>query len=395
MTKKISILTMTAGAGHNQAAKAIQGALAREDGPLDVDVMDGTKLGTRWVRRFYNDNYLWLIERSPAFWGFLYDRYDRQLSKRKQKLKSAFRKSNSRQLARYLGERNPDLCLCTHFYPAELALELRAKGVITSRIAVLITDFQPHAFWVLDGVDRYYVADEETRWNLHGRGIPLEDIEVTGIPVDLKFSETADRVSCREKLGLDPDLFTVLVASGGMGVGPMETVVDEVMSLPGPLQVVVVCGKNESLREKLAGLAVPAGKVLHVNGFVTNMNEWMSASDLLVSKCGGLTTAEALTLRLPMVIVNPVPGQEVQNAEYLLERGVAVRAWEIASLAYKIRGLIEEPDRLQEMRDRMSELARPRAAADLARRSLELLGERGGAMSRAAERFCARAGRAA
>lgn len=395
MTRKISILTMTAGAGHNQAAKAIQGALAREEGPLDVEVMDGTKMGTRWVRRFYNDNYLWLIERSPAFWGFLYDRYDRQLSKRKQKLKAAFRKANSRQMARYLQERNPDLCLCTHFYPAELALELRAKGHITGKIAVLITDYQPHAFWVLEGVDRYYVADEETRWNLHGRGIPLERIEVTGIPVDVAFTETADRESCREKLGLDPALFTVLVASGGMGVGPMETMVDEVLSLPGSLQVVVICGKNEALRQRLAALPVPAGKTVVVNGFVTNMNEWMSASDLLVSKCGGLTTAEALSLGLPMVIVNPVPGQEVQNAEYLLERGVAVRALEIASLAYKIRGLMEEPYRLQEMRDRMVEIARPEAAADLARRSLELIEEQGGAASGAADRFCARMQRVA
>lgn len=365
--RKVSILSMTAGAGHNTAARAVLGAFKEFHPELDVEMIDAVNMGTGLVKQLYNDNYLWLVNKNPALWGYIYHRFDTRLSKAKEGVKKAFRKVNSKPLGDHLKKVDPDVCLCTHFYPAELALGLRAKGRIHSRIEVVLTDFHPHAFWVLDGVERYYVADDETRISLNRRGVSQDDIEVTGIPVDLKFSVSRDRELLAQGLGVDPDRFTILLSSGGMGVGPLEEIVSELLRVPGPIQLVVICGKNAKAQGSLKALPVPQEKRLVVNGFVTNMEEWMAVSDLLVSKCGGLTTAEALAAGLPLVILNPIPGQETQNSDFLLERAVAVRANDLGLLSHKVKTLMENPGHLAAMRERIRAIAKPRAAETIAR----------------------------
>jgi processive 1,2-diacylglycerol beta-glucosyltransferase len=365
---KIFILTTVAGAGHNQAARAIQKALQAEAPGHRVEYLDAAELGTSLVRRMYNDTYLKMVNKTPALWGYFYDRYDhRKLGRTKDKLKSFFARINSRPLVRRLQDGAPDAIVATHFYPAEIALRLKEKGRLSARIDVVITDFQPHSFWVLDGVDRYMVADDETAHALAGRGVARERIAVTGIPVDPKFAIRRDRGELASRLGIDAGRFTVLVSSGGMGVGPMEEVVRALVAQGRVPQVLVVCGKNEKLKAALDSLPAPKGVALKVFGFVTNMEELMGAADVLVSKCGGLTTAEALSVGLPMLILNPIPGQEAQNSDLLLERGVALKANDVAALTYKVSLLADDPARLAAMRERIRALARPDAASAVAR----------------------------
>jgi processive 1,2-diacylglycerol beta-glucosyltransferase len=365
---KFCILTTIAGAGHNQAARAIHKALLAEAPGHQVVYMDAAELGTPLVRQTYNDSYLKMVGRLPALWGFFYDRYDKKrLSRGKQKLKELFALVNSRPLRRRLKEEAPDVVVATHFYPAEIALRQRAKGRIKSRVEVVLTDFMPHRFWVLDGVDRYFVAGDETRFNLAARGVAQERIAVTGIPVDPKFARAHDRRDIRARLGLDPDAFTVLVASGGMGLGPMGEVVQTLLAHGRVKQILVVCGRNEKLKMTLDGMRAPHGTLLSVFGFVDTMDDLMAASDLLVSKCGGLTTSESLALGVPMLILNPIPGQESHNSDFLLERGAALKASDVHGLRYKIDRVLDEPALLSNMRSAVGKIARPDAARDVAR----------------------------
>ena len=370
---KVKILTTVAGAGHNQAARAIAKAFA-EDAPMhDAEYIDLSEVGSPLVRKMYNDAYLKLVEKQPALWGYFYDRYDhKKLSATKEKLKSAFAKINSRSFAKKLEDDAPDLLIATHFYPAEIALRLRAKGKLRSKLHVVITDYQPHSFWVLDGTDRYYVADDETKHNLAARGVDPAIITVTGIPVDPKFAARPDRRQLCSKLGLDPAKFTVLLASGGMGVGPIEEIYQALLDLETVPQIMVVSGRNEKLKAALDKIPVPPGKTTKVYGFATNMEELMGAANLIVSKCGGLTTAESLAVGLPMMILHPIPGQEAANADLLLERGVALKANDVPQLQFKLRKLLAEPARIDQMRANIKKLARPFAARDLVRFSVGL-----------------------
>lgn len=368
---KIHVLTTVAGAGHNQAARAIHKAF-QQIGGHQVEYLDAADQGTALVKKMYNDTYLKMVNKQPALWGYFYDRYDhKKLSTAKEKLKTMFSRLNSRPLMKRLEADQPDLIIATHFYPAEIALRLKAKGRLRSRIHVVITDFQPHAFWVLEGVERYYVADEETRHSLAARGVPRSQITVTGIPVDPKFAVRRDKAEMKRALGLDPSRFTVLLTSGGMGVGPIEEILRALLALGSKVpQVMVVCGKNEKLKAQLDAVPVPEGVRAKIFGFVTNMEELMSAADLLVSKCGGLTTAESLAVGLPLLVLHPIPGQEAQNADLLLERGVALKANDVPSLQYKLEKLLESPSNLERMRESIRALAKPNAAVDLVKAAL-------------------------
>ena len=160
--------------------------------------------------------------------------------------------------------------------------------------------------------------------------------------------------------------FTILVSAGGFGVGPVEHIIESLSGLSRSAQVVVVCGRNEELLARLRDVVRKFAKVpgveFHLLGFTTEMDELMAASDLFVGKPGGLTTSEALAKGLPMVVINPIPGQEERNSDHLLEEGIAIRCNNLPALAYKIDRLIDEPGKLHLMRGNALALGKPQAA---------------------------------
>ena len=160
--------------------------------------------------------------------------------------------------------------------------------------------------------------------------------------------------------------FTILVSAGGFGVGPVEHIIQALAELAQPAQVVVVCGRNEELAHGLTRvvrkLPTSARVSFKLLGYTTEMDELMAAADLFVGKPGGLTTSEALAKGLPMVVINPIPGQEERNSDHLLEEGIALRCNNLPALAYKIDRLIDEPGKLTLMRGNAMALAKPQAA---------------------------------
>jgi processive 1,2-diacylglycerol beta-glucosyltransferase len=267
----------------------------------------------------------------------------------------------------------PDVVICTHYLPVELLGKAREKweGKFPL-VACVVTDFEAHALWMGEAVDFYCVAAEETKARLVARGAKPENVLATGIPIAGKFSGKPDAAAVRKRYGLRDDLTTLLVLGGGFGMGPVAEILGELDKVEQPFQTLVVAGRNEELRRELA--IHDHKHPTHVLGFVTNMHELMAVADLIISKPGGLTTSEALALGKPLFILNPIPGQEAANSDFLLERGAAAKANCVEDLPYRLGQLLGSK-KLAEMGRAAKALGRPKAAPDICREILKRVGE--------------------
>jgi processive 1,2-diacylglycerol beta-glucosyltransferase len=275
-----------------------------------------------------------------------------------------------------------DLIVNTHFLPGELVGCLRRRGEITTPQVMVTTDFETHRLWITEPCERYFTATEEGALYLQRMGIPAERTSISGIPVDPVFAEPKDRGGCQARHGLSGDRPVILQMAGGNGVGPIEEVYQALLRVAVPLNLVVVAGRNAAAKERLAALSPPPCHRVKLLGFTRQVDELMRAADLVVTKPGGLTVAEALAVGLPLVIVDPVPGQEERNSDYLLESGAAVKCNHPPTLAHKLTALLHDPARLAALRARARRLGRPRAAFDVARSCLALLSAAPGASRR-------------
>jgi processive 1,2-diacylglycerol beta-glucosyltransferase len=374
MLGKVLILSASAGAGHVRAAQALERAFADLGAAREVRHVDALQFTNKVFRTLYSKTYLDLVDRAPDVLGWLYDWLDTPWEKERRRL--AWDKLNSVRFVRMLERYQPDLVLCTHFLPAEIISWLKAKARLGCAQAIVVTDFDVHAMWLCHHFEQYFVAIEETREHLVRLGIPANKVTVSGIPIDPVFAERKDKGAIRPKYGLAPDRTTVLVSAGGFGVGPIEHLVTSLLGLHHPAQVVVICGRNEELKHRLDTVATerPAGgNALVPVGCTTEMDEYMTAADVMVGKPGGLTTSEALAKELLLVIVNPIPGQEERNSDHLLEQGAALRCNNLPVLGYKIDRLLDDPARMAAMRAAATRLAHPDAARDVVRKAIELV----------------------
>jgi processive 1,2-diacylglycerol beta-glucosyltransferase len=315
-----------------------------------------------------------MVNKMPEVLGWLYDHLDKPWKNERRRL--AFDKLNTRPFVKLLKEYRPDISICTHFLPAEIVSWLKAKERIMSRQAIIVTDFDVHAMWLCHHYEHYFVALDETREHMERLGIPAEKLTVSGIPIDPVFAREKDKKEMRRKHGLKEDGTTILVSAGGFGVGPIEHLMASLLQLKHPAQAIVICGRNEELKDRIERLArnlPPASAVaVHALGYTTGMDEYMAASDIVLGKPGGLTTSEALAKGLVFVIVNPIPGQEERNSDHLLEEGVAIRCNNLPVLAYKIDRLLDDQARFASMQANARRLARPRAAYEIIGKLLSL-----------------------
>jgi processive 1,2-diacylglycerol beta-glucosyltransferase len=223
--------------------------------------------------------------------------------------------------------------------------------------------------WLVHHYERYFVAVDEARVYLETLGIPPEKITVSGIPIDPVFAIKKDKQEMRAKHGLAPDRTTILLSAGGFGVGSVDALVQSLLPLQHRAQVVAICGRNEELKERLNKLASrikpDANVLLKPFGYTKEMDELMTASDLVLGKPGGLTTSEALAKGLVFVIVNPIPGQEERNSDHLLEGAAAIRCNNLPTLSYKLDRLLADPQRFKSMQANARRMGHPNAAKEI------------------------------
>jgi len=356
----VIVLSAAAGAGHVRAAEALVSALDARHIPSEhIEVL---KYTTPIFRKVYSDLYIDLVNKSPGILGWVYKSLDRPWKFQKRRL--AMDLLNTGPLVKLLKKARPSVAVCTHFLPAELLVHLRKKRLIDFPIAIVVTDYDAHAMWLYKDIDWYFVACEETRVYLEKLGIPPESIHVTGIPIDPVFAAQRSRQEARLKHGFSPDLPTILVSAGGFGVGPVGMLIQSLDEVQTPIQMFVICGKNEKLKSDIENLNTRHLK--KIIGFTREMDSYMAASDVLVGKAGGLTSSEAFAQGLILVIVNPVPGQEERNSDHFLEEGVALRCNNLPALGFKIDMLLRDRERMNAMRENVRRFARPHASDDIA-----------------------------
>jgi processive 1,2-diacylglycerol beta-glucosyltransferase len=358
---RILIATVTAGGGHLAAAAALEEAWKTERREDVVERIDLLKFFSPIHRKIHADGYVKLVERAPEIWGMVFKNTDNpEAARRLNRLKRLFPSSSRMRFVRFVKQFKPDAIVCTHYLPLEMLGQMRQRNrAFDPLIVSVVTDFEAHALWMESCVDLYCVAAEETRMRLVARGTPKEKIIATGIPISARFSAKIDAKAIRKKLGLRDDLPTLLVLSGGFGMGPVAEILSALDQVSQPFQTVVVTGRNEELRRELA--AQDRAHPTHVFGFTSNMHELMAVADLVITKPGGLTSSEALALGKPLFILNPIPGQEAANSDFLLERGAAGKVNRVEDLSYRIEQLIGSK-KLVEMAKAAKALGRPDAA---------------------------------
>jgi processive 1,2-diacylglycerol beta-glucosyltransferase len=262
-----------------------------------------------------------------------------KLLQRLKLIQRKFPSGSKQRFARHVKQFKPNVVLCTHYLPLETLTPMRDKqDSVRPFVVCVVTDFEAHALWMESCVDLYCVAAEETKARLVARGVDAKNVIATGIPIAAKFSSKPDAKAVRKHYGLRDDLPVLLVLSGGFGMGPVAEILAELDKSPVQFQTLVVTGRNEELRRKLA--TQDRKHPTHVLGFSTNMHELMAVADLIITKPGGLTTSEALAMGKPLFILNPIPGQEAANSDFLLERGAAAKANRVEDLLYRIGQLL-------------------------------------------------------
>lgn len=381
MTRRILLLSVSAGAGHVRAADALEATIASlaADG-LDVearhlDVMDFVPSS---FRRIYADFYLGLITRYPRLWGMLYRITDDARPEAvMQRMRRTIERLNTRRLRGAISAFAPDAIVCTHFLPAEMLMRQIRKGRVNVPVYLQVTDFDLHRMWVIPGMTGYFAGSPEIAHRMRAVGLPPERVHMTGIPVMPGFALDHDRRALRAELGMDPDRPAYLVMGGGAGVGALDELADKLLSDGGDFQLVVLAGRNVEMLERLRVLAGAkhAGR-LFPHGFTRQVERLMACCDLAITKPGGLTTSECLAVGLPMIVNAPIPGQEERNADYLLEQGAAWKAIDAVALAWRIRQLRGDPARLATMAANARAIGRPHAARDVVDTVLALLDSR-------------------
>ena len=367
--KRILILSASVGSGHVKAAEALAKSFRARPDVEDVLVDDSLDHTNVLHKQLYSTLYKRLSAMLPEFLGWWYVSSDEPWVSDKSRL--ALDLPQALPLVNLVRDFKPDSVICTHFMPAGVLSFLIGLGRLEAELGIVVTDYHFHAFWITRAFHWYFVAQEEDRIHMEGLGLPGDRIHVTGIPVEPEFSRPVDREAVLRRHGLDPAKPTLLVAGGTLGLSPATAVVRRLLQLDREFQAVIACGKNEELKKEIEALTSEQRDRFRVVGYTQEMPDLLGASTLLLSKPGGLTTAEALARGLPMVILDPIGGQEERNSDMLLEAGAAVKCTEVTILNHKLRRLLDDPTRIAAMSENARRLGRPDAADAIARIVLE------------------------
>jgi processive 1,2-diacylglycerol beta-glucosyltransferase len=372
---KILLTSVSAGSGHVRAAEAVQAALWRSRPGVEAVHVDVMNFVTPGFRRLYTGGYNLAVNRAPALWGHFYNFWDRRPPEGE--ITSSLRRLQRRAASsffRYLSNVQPDLIITTHFLVPQLLGENHSYPWL-HRIPLecVITDYDLHQFWISENISRYYVAHEDLAAKMVKQGISPSRIVVSGIPVHPVFLTPVSEADVCRRLNLDPVKPTILVLAGGLGLSTLERTVRSLFRLDFPVQLLTVAGRNDRLRRRLDQLVVPPHITLVNQGYVRNMEELLSISRLVITKPGGLTVSECMAKQKPMILCNPIPGQEEHNASYLLQHGLAMKVKDPIELPLLVDQFFRDPDLRSSFQKNLASLSRPRAAFDIAETASQVL----------------------
>lgn len=361
---KVLFLSNTAGQGHLSTANALKEML--ESRGVQCKVIDTYAYINPVLYKTIARGYLMATAITPNAYGSFY-----RVAEKKEKNESIYSPINvansimAVKLKRFIQkEFKPDAIVCTHVFSAQVVNVMKARGWIDTPSIGIITDYTIHPFWQDVGqIEHIVTASELLTFQALKRGIREEQILPLGIPISPKFSKSVDKKEARRQLGIDEDKLTVLLMSGSMGHGNISQVLRDMDEISADFQVLAVCGNNHHAKRKIDKLILR--KKVYCYGYVDNVDLMMDAADCIVTKPGGLTTSEALAKNLPIVMVNPIPGQEERNVEFMLNNGLAINATDTFPVDEALYQLFMYPEKLENMIENIRLVGKPNATRDL------------------------------
>jgi processive 1,2-diacylglycerol beta-glucosyltransferase len=367
---KVLVFTASFGEGHNQAAFAVSEAL--QNAGATVKIVDYVEWLNPAFRSFAKFSLLQGVQKAPSLYGLFYKSMSRI-----QPDSSFQRRLNHlglMRMIRLLRSFKPDVVVSTFPTPSGVMSELRAHGLTATPNVGIITDYTLHGQWIQEQTDAYFVAADSVKRELLARGVPSSHVFVSGIPIRSKFTNrsngdlAAQRQEARRRHLFNTDVPLILLMGGGAGllgdVNDWERVMKKTSA-----QFAIICGRNERLYKRLQSIEDERIRIL---GYVSDVDEWMTMSDLIITKAGGITVSECMAMELPMLLYRPIPGQETENAKYAIEAGFAVQAKTFRRAKELINTFIHEPERLEVMRQNAGRVKRPNATTEIATTILEI-----------------------
>ncbi len=366
---KVLIFYASYGGGHLNAAKSIDHFIKNNYENIDTELIDCMKYVNKSIEKITTSAYKQMAKKAPWAWGRIYSDSQKgplaHLSSRSNKIMAI-------KLLKLLREKQPDLIISTHPFGSQMCSYLKRKGKIKSKIATIMTDFAPHDQWLVgnDFTDYYFVAHDKMKNYLISKDIPEDKIYSTGIPISERFLINFDKKDILNKYNFSDDKPIVLFFAGGeYGIGKSKTldVLEKFITSNKPVQIIAIAGRNKKIKLEFEELIKKhnANRYVRVLGFTNEVPELMSISNLVVTKPGGLTTSESLASKLPMLVINPIPGQEVENAEFLEEKGIAIWLRKGDDSNSIINNLINNTEKLEIMKNNTSILSKPNSTNDI------------------------------
>ena len=367
--KKVIIFYASYGGGHLSAARSIKENMETNYEDIDVKLIDCMEYVNKTVNKITTKAYSEMAKKAPKTWGRVYWKSQKgplaQISTTSNKILSI-------KLYKLLKDFEPNLIVSTHPFGSQMCAYLKKHGKLNAKIATVMTDYAPHDQWLVFNkyVDYYFVSHDGMKKELHEKGIPNEKIFATGIPLSNKFLLKYDKPTILKSFGLSPDKKTVLFFGGGeFGLGKTQTfkIFKSFVECPENIQIVAISGKNPKMKKAFENLVESLNKKdsVKILEYTNQVPELMSISDLVVTKPGGLTTTESLASGLPIVVINPIPGQEEENASYLEKNKVAIWLKKDDNVEVILKDLFSNPEKMQEMKIRARLLAKKNSTKDI------------------------------
>ncbi len=346
---KILILSAATGGGHLRASHAIEKYIMENSEGNEVSVIDALKSINYVLDQTVCEGYHFLATKTPKVFGQLYRKTNEEsiLSNLVTRFTSVF----SQKLIPLMEEQNPDVIISTHPFVTEMISHLKGRGIVTAPLICLMTDYGPHRAWIADHVDAYVVSTPDMIPPMQAMGVKKELIYPFGIPVgDVFFTKVEEKSALLTKLGMEPEVPTILIMAGSFGVTNIMNIYKDLIKLPTEFQIIIITGHNQRLYEAFTPVVEQSAKKTKLVYFTDEVENYMHASDLIITKPGGLTVSEALACNIPLAVFDAIPGQEEDNANFLLTHNMAVKLEKGVDTGATIHSLLEDSRRLEEMR---------------------------------------------
>lgn len=373
---KALILSISTGQGHHATGQAVSACF--ESLGVACETLDAYEYVEPLLKGLVSKGYLISTKYIPKIAAKAYDLVVKKSKPMPDysvgKMTNTFM---AQELLGYLRDYKPDVVVCTHVLSAAMMSVLKERGEWTGIVAGIVTDFTLHPLWEEAAYIDYYVTPSELlEYQMRHKGLNIDKMIPFGIPIKPEFSTSMDRAEARRSLNLSENKPTILLMSGSMGYGKIDKSLKKIDELPMNFQIMVVCGNNKKMYKKISKMQGSMKKDVRVYGYVDNVYMMMDAADCIITKPGGITSSEALAKGLPMIMVNPIPGHEQRNAEFMLNNGLALYATKSFPVDEAVFSLFRHPERVEDLRHTVALYGKKQAANTLCEFLIDRVNER-------------------